>query len=169
MFDASALILCPSDYLGDVLAESQYGRRQGFFPTPHTVAECLALVNFSADEDHRLERVVDPCVGTGRLLLHASNFSLRLYGADIDATLTRACLVNGYLYAPWLVRPLGWLDGLGEVPEPAEAIDEAIAAAAPQAPFATAEPDTEAWRFVPIRKRRTGPGSTDPALQGVLF
>jgi hypothetical protein len=169
VFDASALILCPSDYLGDVLAESQYGRRQGFFPTPHTVAECLALVDFSADQDHRLERVLDPCVGTGRLLLHASNFSLRLFGADIDATLVKACLVNGYLYAPWLVRPLGWLDGQGDVSEPAGAVDEAIAAAAPQAPFTTAGPDPEAWRFVPIRKRRAGPRSTDLALQGVLF
>ena len=91
---------------------------------------------------------------------------LRLFGADIDATLVKACLVNGYLYAPWLVRPLAWLDSAGDT---SAAVDEAIAAAAPQAPFATAEPDPEAWRFVPIRKRRTGPGSNDDPLQGVLF
>lgn len=61
-------------------------------------------------KDCRRESVCDPCVGTGRMLLHASNHSLRLYGLDIDATLCKATLVNGYLYAPWMVRPLAWLD-----------------------------------------------------------
>ena len=49
--------------------------------------------------------VMEPCLGTGRMLLHASNYSLRLHGMDIDQTVLTAALVNGALYAPWMVRP----------------------------------------------------------------
>ena len=62
----------------------------------------------------RLLTVCDSCVGTERLLLHASNFSLRLCGVDLDAMLCLclATLVNGFVLAPWLVKPLPFLDGL---------------------------------------------------------
>lgn len=60
-------------------------------------------------QDMRAETVLGPCVGTERMLLHASNHSLRLYGMDIDGTFCKATLVNGYLWAPWLVRPIPWL------------------------------------------------------------
>jgi hypothetical protein len=39
------------------------------------------------------------------MLLHASNYSLRLFGVDIDPLLVKTALVNGALYAPWMVRP----------------------------------------------------------------
>ena len=38
--------------------------------------------------------VNDPCVGSGRLLLHASNISLRLYGQDIDPLAVAMCKIN---------------------------------------------------------------------------
>ena len=66
-------------------------------------------------EDCRAKSVCDPCSGTGRLLLAASNYSMRLYGVDINRTVIKASLINGYLYAPWLVRPLPFLD---TAPEP---------------------------------------------------
>src|SRR5919197_815569 len=56
--------------------------------------------------DLRLTSVNDPCVGSGRMLLHASNFSLRLYGQDIDPLAVALCKINGALYAPWLSFPL---------------------------------------------------------------
>jgi len=60
----------------------------------------------AADNDLRLKSVCDPCVGSGRMLLHASNFSLRLYGQDIDPVAISMCKTNGALYAPWLAFPL---------------------------------------------------------------
>ena len=115
-----ALQLFPYDYFGDLLAENAYGKRQGFFPTPHTVVEAMTQMTFVSDlsegkeeqeTDIRLKSVCDPCVGTGRMLLHASNRSLRLYGMDIDETLCKATRVNGYLFAPWLALPFWWLEG----------------------------------------------------------
>ncbi|WP_157468038.1 hypothetical protein [Edaphobacter aggregans] len=40
------------------------------------------------------------------MLLHASNFSYRLYGMDIDPLAVTICLCNGAFYAPWLAFPL---------------------------------------------------------------
>jgi hypothetical protein len=45
-------------------------------------------------------------VGSGRMLLHASNFSLCLYGVDIDPLAVAMCKINGALYAPWMSFPL---------------------------------------------------------------
>ena len=49
--------------------------------------------------------VCDPCVGSGRMLLHASNLSLNLWGQDIDSLAIAMCKINGALYAPWLSFP----------------------------------------------------------------
>lgn len=135
-FCLDALLLWPHDYWGDLLQESGYGRKQGFYPTPHTLCEAMARMLLDEKKDHRRETVCDPCVGTGRMLLYASNSSLRLYGMDIDPVLCKATLVNGYLYAPWLVRPLPHLDPELSAMEQgcdrwAPSISDALAAAAP--------------------------------------
>jgi hypothetical protein len=52
-----------------------------------------------------LENLMDPCVGTGRMLLHASNYSYCLYGCDIDPLVAMITRINGALYAPWLAFP----------------------------------------------------------------
>jgi len=110
VFALDAMLLWPHDYWGGLLTENSYGRSQGFYPTPHHICEFMTQMLCDEKSDMRSETVCDPCVGTGRFLLHASNHSLRLYGMDIDATLCKATLVNGYLYSPWLVRPIPWLD-----------------------------------------------------------
>jgi hypothetical protein len=102
------LLLEPYDYLGAWIAD-QKGKwnPHAFFPTPHHAVEMMAQMTF-ADVDPCKARsltVHDPCMGTGRMLLHSSNWSLRLSGVDIDAQVIRAAKVNGALYAPWLVRP----------------------------------------------------------------
>jgi type I restriction-modification system DNA methylase subunit len=56
--------------------------------------------------DLRTYRICDPCVGSGRMLLHASNYSLSLYGQDIDPLAVTMCKINGALYAPWISFPL---------------------------------------------------------------
>lgn len=110
VFSLDAMMLWPHDYFGCLLAESSYGKSQGFYPTPHHICEFMTQMVCDEKRDMRTETVCDPCVGTGRMVLHASNYSLRLYGMDIDGTLIKATLVNGYCYAPWLVRPIPWLD-----------------------------------------------------------
>jgi hypothetical protein len=104
LFDLGLLLLAPNDYLGDILAENAHGRHLGFFPTPLNVCEMMAMMTMG-DKDLRLEMVCDPCVGTGRMLLAASNYSYQLYGMDINRTVILATLVNGFLFAPWIVAP----------------------------------------------------------------
>jgi hypothetical protein len=58
------------------------------------------------DRDLRRATVCDPCVGSGRMLLHSSNFSLHLFGQDIDPLAVAMTKINGAVYAPWLSFPL---------------------------------------------------------------
>lgn len=106
-FNLGLLIQQPYDYFGDILTETKAGwnNPNAFFPTPHEVCEMMVMINFPDGQDYRAKSVSDPCVGTGRMLMHASNHSLFLYGQDVDYVCVRACLINSYLYMPWVVRP----------------------------------------------------------------
>ena len=105
IFNLEPAIAYPHDYLGDILAENNFGRRSGFFPTPMEVAATMVKLQMEeTGEDMRAKSVCDPALGTGRMLLAASNYSMNLYGNDVSLTVIKACLVNGYLYAPWMVR-----------------------------------------------------------------
>jgi hypothetical protein len=55
-------------------------------------------------ESTKYNTVNDPCLGSGRMLLCASNYSLKLCGQDINLNITKVAKVNGYLYTPWLVE-----------------------------------------------------------------
>jgi hypothetical protein len=102
----------PHDYLGAFVAEQKaHGwNPTGFYPTPHEVVELMVqMLMHNADRndrDPRLMSLCDPCAGSGRMLLHASNKSLVLYGQDIDPLAVAMCQINGALYAPWLSFPL---------------------------------------------------------------
>jgi N-6 DNA Methylase len=101
------LLLRPYDYLGEWIA-NQKGKwnPHAFFPTPHSVVEMMVQMTMNVGgEDQRSKMVMEPALGSGRMLLHASNYSLRLYGVDIDPLLVKVALTNGALYAPWMVRP----------------------------------------------------------------
>lgn len=110
-------LLFPSDYLGNYLSATKVNKynKSAFYPTPHTVVEMMVCLTMG-EGDQRAATVCDPCVGTGRMLLHASNYSLRLYGQDIDPLVVRICQINGALYAPWLAFPLP--EGLFAAPGP---------------------------------------------------
>lgn len=69
------------------------------------MTEMLFADAFKDGEDLKSKKVCDPCAGTGRMLMYASNHSLFLYGADIDSVCVMATKVNGFLYMPWMVRP----------------------------------------------------------------
>jgi hypothetical protein len=102
----------PHDYLGEYVAvgKSRGWNPTGFYPTPHNVVECMVQITMhDAGKDGRDPRtlsVCDPCVGSGRMLLHASNFSLRLSGQEIDPLAVAMCKINGALYVPWMAFPL---------------------------------------------------------------
>jgi hypothetical protein len=102
----------PYDYLGDFVAQ---GKAKGwnptaFYPTPHNVVELMVQMTMADSSrkggDSRKLSVNDPCCGSGRMLLHASSYSLNLWGQDIDPLAIAMCKINGALYAPWLSFPL---------------------------------------------------------------
>lgn len=110
-FCLDMMILFPYDYWGDLFADNNYGKRQGFYPTPMPVAAMMSQMLFvNENQDNRLASFGDPCTGTGRFPLLASNYTLKLTCQDIDSTLLKATLVNGFMYAPWLSVPIPWFD-----------------------------------------------------------
>lgn len=106
------LLQTPYDYLGEFVGmhKSSGWNPTAFFPTPHSVVELIIRMTRhdvrSCERDSRRDSVLDPCVGSGRMLLHASNYSLQLFGQDIDALAVAMCKINGALYAPWLSFPM---------------------------------------------------------------
>jgi len=101
LFDLGSWLLTPADYLGQALCESNHGKRSGFYPTPMHVCTMMAKMTFPEGKDSRAKTTMDCCVGTGRLLLAASNYSLRLFGQDIDPLVCLISKINFALYAPW--------------------------------------------------------------------
>jgi len=117
-FNLGLMLKYPKDYFGDIYADERSPtskQRSGFFPTPDTICECMVRMTFAGEKrDTRSLSVCEPCVGTGRMLMHASNYSVNLWGTDIDYGCLLACKVNGYLYMPWVVRPAPWFGNVME-------------------------------------------------------
>ena len=104
----------PDDYLGSYAADIYSGGSNptGYFPTPMHVSVMMAEMAMADDKDIKTKRVCDPCVGSGRLLLAASNYCLNLYGMDIDHRMINICKANMWIYAPWgALRPTN-IEGL---------------------------------------------------------
>jgi len=162
VFNLETLLAWPHDYLGEILAENRHGQHLGFYPTPMEVARMMAAMTVGG-EDARCKSVCDPCVGTGRMLLAASNHSYRLYGCDLNPTVLKATLVNGYLYAPWLVKPFPFLDPHNCNPAASQAGSDSIIQQACPEQLSLTEHDLDTQgRFEPIKKRR--PRYTQPVL-----
>ena len=160
VFNLETLLAYPHDYFGEILAENQHGRHLGFYPTPMEVCELMALMNMG-EGDARAKSVMDPCVGTGRMLLAASNHSYRLYGCDINPTVIKVALVNGFLYAPWMVRPFPFLDAALADPAQSPEVSESIARQAPAQLHCTEHDAAMQWQFEPIKKRRKSAGPVE--------
>lgn len=167
-FCLEAMLAWPQDLFGDLLADNAHGRRSGFYPTPHHVVEMMTKITFGADEDSRLKSFCDPCLGTGRMPLHASNYTYRLCGQDIDPTVIKAALVNGYCFAPWLVRPL-FDDYATDSAALSDAMTEQAEGNAAVGAYLneTVHDDAQQYAFEPIKKRRKK--SEPEVMQGLLF
>ena len=96
----------PADHFSE-LASDYMGRtnKLGFFATPSHVVEMMTLMTFGGKPEHKHKTmsVCDPCLGTGNMLLHASNYSMNLYGNDISLLLTKLATINAFIYMPWVV------------------------------------------------------------------
>ncbi len=109
-FNLGLLLKNPHDYLGVILSEEKSGywnNPNAFYPTPHSVCQLMVQMQVAGDQelmDLKNKSVCDPCVGTGRMLMYASNYCLHLYGQDIDYACVMACKINGFLYVPWMVK-----------------------------------------------------------------
>lgn len=111
-FKPQYLFAVPGDYLvhcaSDVYGSGSFNTT-AFYPTPGQVVQLMTEMTFPDKDDYSLEKykyqtVMEPCCGSGIVLLYASNYSLRLFGQDIDPLMTKIAILNGYFYMPWLVE-----------------------------------------------------------------
>jgi len=110
----------PADHWG-IIAMGAMGKGNGhrFFPTPANVVNMMTQMTFAGQSRDMQKRasMMDPCCGTGIMLLYASNYSLNLYGNDISPLLVKMAKLNAFIYIPWLAyRP----DGLTIFDKPIE-------------------------------------------------
>jgi hypothetical protein len=98
----------PGDYMAELAQNHNIGSGSGFFSTPLELSEMMVRMTIGDEPKHfhKFKSVMDPCCGTGSMLLCASNYSLNLYGNDIHPLLCKMAIVNSYIYMPWVVyRP----------------------------------------------------------------
>lgn len=99
-FDAGKWLIAPTDYIGEYMAQAGIGKAGAFFPTPMTICTMMAQMTYTEGQQPS-RQAMDCAVGTGRTLLAASNYSLRLFGQDINYLCVLACKINFAFFAPW--------------------------------------------------------------------
>ncbi|WP_008319469.1 hypothetical protein [Leptolyngbya sp. PCC 6406] len=111
--DLELLMRCPSDYFGHILAQGKYGQKHSrFYPTLPSVAEAMAAMGHQVGgRSGQRMRAFDPCLGTGRLSLAASNYCRAMVGWERDKRLLESAIANFMLYAPDLALPIPKLGG----------------------------------------------------------
>jgi hypothetical protein len=104
MLDLCFFWLHPCDIWGSLMSENigSGWNPNAFFPTPMNLTEMMAqMVAHDEGAEQRHLTVMDPCVGTGRMLLSAGNRSMRLYGIDVDPLMALATKINLAIHQPW--------------------------------------------------------------------
>lgn len=112
-FNMGLLLKYPCDYMAWGSCELKDMTRShsglGYFPTPGNVVQFM--VEMTMTDADKCKTMTDPCMGTGIMLLYASNYSLRLFGQDICLDMVKMTMVNAWLYMPWVACPAnGWID-----------------------------------------------------------
>lgn len=90
---------CDGDILGDLFQSAISYGEAGQYLSPESVARLLAEMSVDPDTrptDGRPVLINDPCCGTGRMLLEASNINphAELVGTDIDARCANITSIN---------------------------------------------------------------------------
>lgn len=83
------------------LASPKNWKGNGYFPTPMHI--CLMMTEMQMTDTDKTKTVNVPCMGTGSMLLAASNYSLRLFGQDISLDMVKMATINAYLFMPWMI------------------------------------------------------------------
>ena len=120
-FNLGLFLQNPYDYFGHYAADfygSGKSNRTAYLPTPMNVCVMMAKMNMMKSEKGKTASVCDPCVGSGRLLMASSNYSINLYGMDIDNNILNVCKLNCWLYIPWGVYRPKNIKGLEDVTDP---------------------------------------------------
>ena len=102
IFSLEAMLLYPGDYLGDLAAEYLGSNGSEYYPTPNHIVEIMTKILMNDSKD-KFNSVCDPCCGSSRMLLFASNNSLRVMGMDVNSDIINVSIVNSFLYVPWAV------------------------------------------------------------------
>lgn len=104
-FDLKIMLDHPGDWLGHFyevhVASASLRSATGFFSSPAALCKLMVSLN----PPGLTESVHEPCCGSGRILMAASNYSVNLSGNDVNPTLCRIAELNGWIYVPWLVMP----------------------------------------------------------------
>lgn len=167
VFDASYLLLFPYDYLGTLLEQFSDSLRTVPPQMPLNRAIELAKDLFPyKGMDYRTQLSVDPETATGRLLMASSNYTLDLLGISTSQIFSKVALINLYLWAPWGIFPLKFLDRALSHAEIQGCLGRALTVLKrkrlPRDYFTIHEPDPIGSPFQPIylwRKRQSQPAT----------
>ena len=103
-YDVKAVQSERYDHLGDLYLENVIGeyeaKKRKLYFTPHSVAEALAKMTLEGNTKEK-PNVLDPAVGSGRLLMAAHEYcpSARLYGVDNSLPLIRTAFTNAAIHS----------------------------------------------------------------------
>lgn len=105
-FELNRFYEAPGDSMFPIYAKQKTGVA-AFFPTPSPIAQMMAEMTFGTmdGEEAKIATVNEPCCGTGIMLLHASNYSLRLSGQDVSDDMVLMTKLNSWIYIPWVAMP----------------------------------------------------------------
>jgi hypothetical protein len=108
-FNLGLFYVEPADHWAEIAQEYHVGEGSGFFATPMPVVKLMTHITMGSTptHTHKSKSVMDPCCGTGSMLLAASNYSLNLYANDVHPLIYKMMLLNAYIYIPWMIyRPM---------------------------------------------------------------
>ena len=103
-YDIKAVQSDRYDHLGDLYLENVIGeyeaKERKLYFTPHSVAKGLAKMTLEGNTKEN-PKVLDPAVGSGRLLMAAYEYcpSARLYGVDNSLPLIRTAFTNAAIHS----------------------------------------------------------------------
>jgi hypothetical protein len=102
-FQIKPLLEHPSDYMARLIEKSGHSGGPGWFATPMGINKMINEI--IGNKKHPWESSIDCCMGTGSMLLPASNTSLSIHGQDVSFLMVLAAKVNFTLYVPWAISP----------------------------------------------------------------